>query len=224
MTDAGRIATLSRFLKLLVLCAVTIPVRADVYEVVRSKYYHGIPYELAHAQGPQAVPALIDLLGKLEERESWANVVIVLGMIGDDRATEPLIEFLERRFTGRVDEFTYRALLEVPTSLGLLARDPNSHAFTYLRDGTSREVWQSKNLSWSYSSLRAEDRNVLLVQRSITGLGFSGTETAREYLRGMQQSGNDSSAGNLNNVSEAIQTSEQIQALGYERFFDAERE
>jgi len=59
---------------------------------VRSTYYHGIPYEVAHGLGPQAVPTLLELLDREEEREHWANIVIVLGMIGDDRATVPLID------------------------------------------------------------------------------------------------------------------------------------
>ena len=127
-------------------------------------------------------------------------------------------------FTGQVDGPTYRALLEVPTSLGLLARDPNSRAFAYLRDGTSLQAWQSKNMSWTFPSLRREDRDVLMVRRSITGLGFSGTEAGRGHLLGMRRSLEHSSLWEVlqDNVAEAMQMSERVQHLGYERFFAEE--
>jgi HEAT repeat protein len=200
------------------------PAAMDVYQVVRTTYYHGIPYELAHGLGPEAVPTLLELLGREEEREHWANIVLVLGMIGDDRATEPLIDFLERRFTGEVDPATYRALLEVPASLGFLARDPSSRAFAYLRDGTSLEAWQDKGLRWTLPALRDEDRAVLMVRRSITGLGLSGSEAAREHLKAIERSPEYSRLRQYveDNVTEAIQTNERIQSLGYQRVLDEE--
>lgn len=108
--------------------------------------------------------------------------------------------------------------------MGFLARDPSSRAFAYLRDGTSLRAWQSKSLPWSFPSLRNEDRDVLMVRRSITGLGFSGTEAAREHLRGMERSPEYPRFRQLvqHNVAEAIQMSERVQSLGYERAFDEE--
>ncbi|MEM7588178.1 MAG: hypothetical protein AAF560_32620 [Acidobacteriota bacterium] len=200
------------------------PARADVYQVVRGTYYHGLPYELGHSLGPKAVPTLLELLAKPEEREHWANIITVLGMIGDDRATESLVEFLERRFEGKVDPATYRALLEVPTSLGLLARDPSSRAFAYLREGTSLEAWKDRRLSWASASLEREKRDLLMVRRSITGLGFSGTEAAREHLRGLQSSLEDTSLARVvqHDVSEAIEMSERVEELGYERVLNGD--
>jgi hypothetical protein len=123
-----------------------------------------------------------------------------------------------------VDPATYRALLEVPTSLGLLAGDPSSRAFAYLRDGTSLEAWQGKGLRWTSPSLRDEDRAVLMVRRSITGLGLSGSEAAREHLRGMERSPDYSRLRQYveHNVTEAIQMSERIESLGVQRVLDEE--
>lgn len=209
---------------LLLLCAVTRPTGADVYQVVRSVYYHGMPYELAHGLGPEAVPTLLDLLSREEEREHWANIVTVLGMIGDDRATEPLIGFLEQRFTSPVDVATYRALLEVHTSLGFLARDPSSRAFAYLRDGTSLQAWQDKSLAWSVPSMQNEARDVLMIRRSIAGLGVTATEAAIEHLRSMERSPEYSGLRQWleSNVAEAMKMSESVQSLGYQRVFSEE--
>lgn len=204
---------------------------ADVYQVVRTTYYHGIPYQHARSLGPEAVPTLLELLGRDEEREHWANIVTVLGIVGDGRATEPLIDFLEHRFAGPLDGATYSALVAVPTSLGLLARDSNSRAFAYLRDATSLEFWQVKQLAWSLPSLEGQERDLLMVRRSITGLGFSGSEAALEHLRAMRASldvlasterGAQTRTLLQENVIEAIGIGERILSLGYERFFAAE--
>lgn len=225
-TTLKRMLALSSWM-LCVLCATAEPAVEDVvHQVVRAAYYHGLPYQLAHGLGPEAVPTLLELLERDEEREHWANVVTVLGMIGDDRATEPLIDFLERRFTGRVDGAAYRALLEVPASLGLLARDPSSRAFAYLVDGTSLEAWQGRALPWVVPPLQPADRDLLMLRRSIVGLGFSGTEAGRESLLGVRRSlvGSNLERALRDNIAEALWASERIQDLGYERFFDSEIE
>jgi hypothetical protein len=124
----------------------------DVASFVRGSFYHGVPYVTAHAFDPQAVPVLLAMLEREEERPHWANIVSVLGMIGDARATKPMIHFLEQRFSGPVDLQTWQALLQVNQSLGFLARDPRSFAFRYLREGTSLDTWRRRNLRWTYES------------------------------------------------------------------------
>jgi hypothetical protein len=187
---------------------------------VRADYYHGINYSAAHAYGPQAVPELLMMLGREEEREHWSNILSVLGMIGDPRATEPMIEFLERRFSGEVDPVTYGALLQVTPSLGFLAHDTTGRAFSYLREGTSIEAWRKRNLAWTFPALRGGDREILMVKLDIHGLGISGTEAGRAHLRTLQGSLGVDRDGLWNfikrDVAEALRVSEHIRRTGYE--------
>ena len=123
------------------------------------------------------------MLERDEEREHWSNIISVLGMIGDPRATGPMIEFLERRFSGEVDPVTYGALLQVIPSLGFLAHDTTGRAFSYLQEGTSLAAWRNRETTWTFPALRRGDREILMVKLDIQGLGISANEASRAHLR-----------------------------------------
>jgi hypothetical protein len=191
----------------------------SVAAFVRADFYHGINYSAAHAYGPQAVPELLRMLERDEEREHWSNILSVLGMIGDPRATEPMIEFLERRFSGEVDPVTYGALLQVTPSLGFLAHDSTGRAFSYLREGTSLAAWRARKLAWTFPALRGGDLEILMVKLDIQGLGISATEAGRTRLRTLRASLGEDREGLWNfierNVAEALEVSERFTSTGY---------
>jgi len=68
----------------------------DIEEFVRQFYIHGVPYAEASKYDASVVPALLEMLQETKEQEHWSNIVVTLGMIGDDSAMEPMIAFVER--------------------------------------------------------------------------------------------------------------------------------
>ena len=141
---------------------------------VRSDPYHGVNYTVAHSFGPEAVPMLLRMLEDEREKVHWANIITALGMIADPEATGPLIDFLERRFKGDVDSSTWQALLAVAPSLGFLATDPQSNAFLYLRDGSRRRFWETRDLLWTYPTLGSGEREILLHEAGYQRPGHRG--------------------------------------------------
>lgn len=190
--------------------------------VARMTFHHGIPYALGHGLGPQAVPELLAMLERTEERPYWANVIRILGMIGDARAVPGLIAFVETRLTGEVDAETFQALIQVNQSLGLLANDPASVAFDYLSRAASLSAWRSKQLRWTFPSLRGEEREILMLKLTINGLGNAGNARSAARLTELQR---DLSADTAlfpyvrGNLSDALLLNERIQRDGYARVF-----
>ena len=67
-----------------------------VESFVRQTFVHGVPYATASQYGPDTVPKLLAMLNDPAEKDYWANIVITLGMIGDARAVDALIAFVEK--------------------------------------------------------------------------------------------------------------------------------
>ena len=160
--------------------------RSDLKEFVRTHYYHGLPAEQARRFGPEATPVLIEMLRDEQEREAWPNIVRMLGLLENPAASQPLIDFLENRFDGTVDDTTYRALVLAPGSLGMIARGPDSKPQKYLMTGLTREVWQERRLSWTYPTLTPDDRSILMVKLSAGGVGVIGTPGSLKALEDLR--------------------------------------
>jgi hypothetical protein len=75
----------------------------DVRDFVRQVFIHGIPYEEARRYDASAVPVLLAMLRDPAQEDFWANVAVVLGMIGDERAVEAGVskDTPGRRLAGR---------------------------------------------------------------------------------------------------------------------------
>ncbi|MGH7166213.1 MAG: hypothetical protein ACREIS_11890, partial [Nitrospiraceae bacterium] len=92
----------SRWLTLLTCCLVLSGCQATKYDLTaatlgasasalpiqdfaRQTFIHGVPYEGASRYDGSAVPVLLHMLEDPKEEPYWANIVITLGMIGDER-------------------------------------------------------------------------------------------------------------------------------------------
>ena len=192
-----------------------------VGEFVRNQFYHGIPYRAAHAYGPQAVFELVEILGNEKLKGQWANAIWVLGMIGDSSATQPLIDFLEKRFTGEVDRPAFNALLQVNQALGFLVRDPQSKALDYLKEGSSPQVW-SRRVSWKFGSVSERERDLLLTQLAINGLGITGSQAALAQLERLRDEPSKDQYLIQDNIREGLKLARRIMERGYEEVFSGD--
>jgi hypothetical protein len=182
--------TLSMMIRILLLLIMVWPVaglaqsdeeiNARVDDLVHKHYMDGIPYEQAHALGPDALPYLFELLNNPDEKLFWTNVVVTIGFIEDPSAVEPLIAILEET-EGDVDGATFRALISVPYALGCIAAGGDDRAIGYLGDNIAEPL--NRNLKWNF---RGKPVAEVIAEQSVMGLAVSGRPEARQRLKAMQ--------------------------------------
>jgi HEAT repeat protein len=165
--------------------------QADIRTFVRQIYFEGVPYEEATSfDSASAVPVLLNMLADSKEEEYWPNVVITLGMLGDERAVAPLIRFLEQDGSGNpLSRPHYVAKTGVPMALGYLINKRRSQAaLAYLKDSVRPGIWRERKLSWaSPHHPNEDDRNLQLSKMAILGLALSADPSAAETLRSLQK-------------------------------------
>lgn len=160
---------------------------ADIKDFVRQFFIHGVPYETSMRYGLQAVPTLLDMLADPHEEQAWRNIVIVLGMLGDERALTPLITLIEQNPEGELDYLQYDAKTNAIFGLGYLVnKSGNQKALSYLQEGLNPSAWTARGITWtSPEHETAAERNRDLSRVAIIGLGLSGDPSAAEALRAL---------------------------------------
>lgn len=154
-------------------------VTRQVREFVSRSFVHGVPYEEARKLGPAAVPVLIGLLKEPSQEQNLTNIVVTLGYIGDKRASQPLIDFLERT-TGNVSDAKFDALLSVPSALGHLSRSGDERALSYLV--AQSQPHQGTAPSWSFGSYKGSALHEEMEVMAARGLAVSGVDEACDEL------------------------------------------
>ncbi len=162
---------------------------APIQDFVRQTFIHGVPYEEAIRYDGTAVPVLLRMLEDPKEEAYWANVVVTLGMIGDERAVDPLIGFLLGAEPEPLSHDRYTAKSSVPMALGYLVnRSRNKKALAFLKDHTYPDSWGKEQLKWrSPYHANEEARNQQLSTMAVLGLALSGNSEAQETLREMKK-------------------------------------
>jgi HEAT repeat protein len=130
------------------------------------------------------------MLADSNEEEYWPNIVITLGMLGDERAIDPLIKFLEQAVPGKqLSRSHYIAKTGVLMALGYLINKSGSQkALTYLRESLNPNAWSQRALSWSSPfNQDVEARDLQLTKMAILGLALSAHPAAAEALRSLQK-------------------------------------
>ncbi|HET8695870.1 MAG TPA: hypothetical protein VFO94_00200, partial [Gammaproteobacteria bacterium] len=136
-----------------------------------------------------AVPALDAMLQS--ESPYCTGVVGMLVAIGDERAVDVLIAFVEKPYANPALASVYEsARASAITGLGQLARRIGSErALSYLIEGLTPDVWGQRNVhgvaGWTQVY---EGYDALLSEYAIHGLAYSGDPRAGEALRALQRS------------------------------------
>ncbi len=137
--------------------------------------------------GAQAVPTLLEMLADPREEQAWQNIVIVLGMLGDERAVTPLISLIEQNSVKRLNYFQYEAKRNAIFGLGyLINKSGNQRALSYLKGGLDPSAWMERRIAWtSPEHESAAERNRELTRVAIIGLALSGDPSAAEALKSL---------------------------------------
>ncbi|MDT7809757.1 MAG: hypothetical protein QOJ70_3570 [Acidobacteriota bacterium] len=184
---------------------------------VRQSFFHGVLFEEASRyRSDRDVATLVSLLNDRAESFYWRNVVAILGMGRNPRATAALIAFIERG-SGKLSREEYTAKSAAVISLGYLAgRD--TRALDYLLKSVNPAAW-SRRLGWlSPYADQSDTRNLQLTKSAIQALGLSGHPQAMRGLLELQQSESlkiyqtDESLREL--VDEALKSNEAVRKRG----------
>lgn len=158
----------------------------SVEEFVQQFYFEGVPYDQASQYGQDAVPKLLAMLNDPKEKAYRSNIIVTLGIIGDDRAVEPMLNVLE----GGGDQLKpedFAAKSSVLMSLGyLINKSQNEKALAYLKSHTTPEGWQGSQLTTA-EGLQAstDERSQQLSTLAVIGLALSGHPEAKTTLRSL---------------------------------------
>jgi hypothetical protein len=109
-------------------------------------------------------------------------------MLGDERAVEPLIQFLERDVPGRpLTHAEYIAKSVVVMALGyVINKNGSPSALNYLKENVKPDAWSAR-IKWTSPYHPTVDaRNLQLSKMTILGLGLSGNSSAAETLVALQ--------------------------------------
>jgi hypothetical protein len=174
----------------------TIPEEAeslpDVVDFVQRTYIHGLPYDAASRYPPSAVPTLLAMLESVDEDSRYlTNVVLTLGIIGDDEVARRLVRFVSegtgRPSSGVVSKEVYVAKTSAVMALGFLANRQSNTALNYLLESLQPGIWTRRGVSWA-SPIHPDTagRDLQLTQMAIIALALSGREPAGDALRAVQ--------------------------------------
>lgn len=160
----------------------------DVSDFVRQVFIHGVPYEEASKYGPADVPKLLAMLNDRAEEEYWPNIVVVLGMIGDESAVDPLVAFIQADDERGLSRAHYTAKTSALMSLGyLINKTGNQKALDFLKEGLDPGIWAAKNVGVAPFQTSTTERDYDFAKFAILGLALSGRPEAAEALRALQQ-------------------------------------
>jgi hypothetical protein len=165
---------------------------SDVRTDLRSRSQLGSYVEISERYAAAAIPELIEIINSPLDVRHWENAAGVLGVIGDDRAVDALIDLIERPPVGSVYvslEWHY-GRREALRALGfLIHRTGSPKALEYLIESLDDTIWRRRELRGIPPISTTQDRyDRLLSEVVVIGLALSGDPRAGEALRSLRQS------------------------------------
>lgn len=187
-----------------------------VESFVKSSFDHGVPYSEARALGIASLPTLRQWLREDERRPHWGTIVSTIGYLGEPNDFSVLRDFVMTRFTGEVDEPTFRSILTSMYAIGHIAAR-SKEATEFLKAGTNPSFY--RELEWSYRSHKDAGLGVLLSKLAINGLSLSGRPEAEQTLRGLEKDPYDDTQ--LSNIREGLKRLREIKVRGRDGYLEA---
>lgn len=158
-------------------------------DFVKQQYIRGVPYEEAIKYGEKHVPELLLMLSDSANMAYWSNIIVTLGIIGDERAVIPLIDLIKADHEGLLSRGLYNAKTSAIMALGyLINKSGNREALDFLKDCLSPHNWDETQPDWESPFQSAKvDRNIQLSSVAVLGLTLSGHPEAIEALQALKE-------------------------------------
>jgi hypothetical protein len=198
-----------------------------IQDYVRQVFIRGVPYEeTSNNFDATDVPVLLAMLNDPAEEAYWANIVIVLNIIGDEDVVEPLIAFIDAGSGGELSYEHYIAKTSALMSMGYLVnRTGSEQALAYLIESANPAVWEEREADdiGPFQATVAESIQDLS-KHAILGLALSGTAESAEALRSFQAGEGIGVEGvfqaSVNSIiSEALAANSEIQESGLVEYY-----
>jgi hypothetical protein len=166
----------------------------DAKSFVRTRYIEGLPHDEASAFGPEVVDDLIRMLDDPLDAKWRANIVALLGIIGDPRAVDPMIKVVEEG-NGVLTRSEYAAKKSALAFLGAVVRKDKdltnpatAKAFNYLKQGVEDPMIWSQRVQWTgpFSDDKLQ-RDWQLTKSATWGLVKTGKPEAAQSIGVLQQ-------------------------------------
>jgi hypothetical protein len=197
-----------------------------VREFVSQIYFHGLPLDLAAQYGPSDVEALVDMLDDPEMVTFHENIALTLGMIGDTRAVDAMIGYIDAGgVSGDESRRAYKGVVGAMVGLGYLAaQSDDERAVSYLIEAarTAAPAQAMTRLAPQAGGDTATLRSDLS-RYAILSLGVTGVPRAQSFLREIQRSPEllqiERRPRDLDVLlRESIDTNTRVNRIGIERF------
>jgi HEAT repeat protein len=147
-------------------------------------------------------------------------------MIGDERAVDPLIAFIEDDYEGGLSREQYAAKTSALMALGyLINKTGNQEALDYLVDSLAPETWVARDVAGiAPFQVSTTERNRDFSKHAVLGLALSGHPQAAQALRSLQQPAATEAQGTFQAqvsdvVSEALKEHQSISRLGLADYY-----
>ncbi len=198
-----------------------------IEEYVRQVFIKGVPYEeTITSYDASDVPTLLTMLNDPAEEPHWANIVVVLNIIGGEEVVDPLIAFIEADSGAELSYDHYVAKTSALMSLGYLVnRTGSEQALTYLIESANPIVWEERETA-DVGPFQATvtETNQDLSKHAILGLALSGTPDSAQALRSFQAgegTGEESEfqAAVDDIIAEALEANNEIQEGGLIEYY-----
>ena len=131
------------------------------------------------------------MINSLPDVQHWENAAGVLGVIGDDRAVDALIDLIERPPPdGLVSLEWHYGRREALRALGFIVeRTGSPRALEYLIGSLDDTIWRRRDVRGVVTNSMTQDMyDRLLSEIAVIGLALSGHPRAGQALRSLQQS------------------------------------
>ena len=203
-----------------------------VGEYVRGRWVHGLPFELtAETYGPDDVPALLNILESRSRSEDWANAATALAIIGNARAANYLIRFIERPEPDDLSAPARRAKTAAIIALGYLVnRTASPLALGYLLDRAEVANWRGiETVPPLAPGQPAAARRADLGEHAVLGLALSGNARAHARLNAMLAPSGDPEQEAFQIraralIQQCVNVCSLVGAQGLERYYEGREE
>jgi hypothetical protein len=167
--------------------------KVPVDEFVSQIYFDGLPLDKAAGYGDESVDPLIAILRDPSRRRYHENAALTLGMIGSERAVEPLIAYIQNRrefaapqpVEPEASRAAHKGRVGAVMGLGYIVyRGGSKTALNFLKDNATLEMVRRLGMDdTSSDEVKKQD----LTKYFLLSLGISGNVEAAAHLKRLQQ-------------------------------------
>lgn len=190
----------------------------ELLAFVNTLYIHGLPIADAQARFDVSdVPGLLGLLDDPAEEKYLRNIVMMLGLVGDERATAALINYLDTAPVGLITQGRFKGISLALPALGFLAGRGDADALRFLiARADSPSAWSGNRLRWTLATAPTDYLPHYMTKMAIQGLSIASTAEADTALQGLQSRVQNGALPDhyRNDVSEATARSLRIKQSG----------